>query len=176
MIAGCTLNPCAEVLGYLIEYGEDADAPLVDTVSRGVARAVDGTAEALEIHDLLCLTRLTRTPGLDDGWRHRLTERITRDVAAQVNPDPTTWDGYGLKPWAVAEHPDDPLLGGLEPGLIDAMLDHELGRQEDDGGWPPFWDWGGLHPEAWPAARHAWKSILTEQMLRVLRAFGRLAE
>lgn len=174
VLAGSTLNPCAEVLGYLIEYGEPADVPLIASVSRGVERAVETATQPMEIHDLLCLARLTRTPGLDDAWRRRLVGRIARDVVVQIDPDSATWDGYGLKPWSIAEHPDDALLAALPPGLADAMLDHEIDRQDDDGGWPPFWDWDGLHPEAWPAARRAWKSVLTEQMLRVLRAFGRL--
>ena len=171
---GCVLNPRAEVLGYLIEFGESSDQPLIDEVSRSVRETIEGQAEPLDMHNLLCVARLSQTAGLDDAWRETLIDRVRRDVAATVEPDATKWDGYGLKPWWIAEQPDDPRLGDLEPGLVDAMLDHEIGRQEEDGGWPPLWDWGGLHPEHWPTARLAWKSVLTEQMLRVLRNFGRL--
>ena len=173
-LAGGKLNPRAEILGYLIDYGNDGDRERIDSVSRQLVSEVAGGTESLQMHGLLCVARLTRARKLDDDWRVRLIERVQRDVPSCVERDPEKWDGYGLKPWWITERPDDPLLGGLEPGLVDAMLDHEIGRQEADGGWPPFWDWGGLHPEAWSEARLAWKSILTEQMLRVLRNFGRL--
>ncbi|MEM7625681.1 MAG: hypothetical protein AAF333_08635 [Planctomycetota bacterium] len=170
------LNPTAEVLGYLIEYAADADAARADEVAGRVRRWVDEAASPMDGHDLLCLARLTRTAGIDEQWRDELVARVRGDVALRIEEDPAKWDGYGLKPWWIGETPDDSVLGGVEPALVEAMLDHEIGRQEDDGGWPPFWDWGGLHPEAWPAARQAWKSVLTEHMLRVLRDFGRLAD
>lgn len=170
------LNPTAEVLGYFLDYGHPTDRGLIESVSAAVARWIDEADEPLESHELLCLARLTRAAGLSEGRREAWVGRVGRDVAAAVNPDPTSWDGYGLKPWWIAETPGDAMLGELEPGLVEAMLDHEMDRQEDDGGWPPFWDWGGLHAEAWTDARRAWKSVLTEQMLRVLRNHGRLPE
>ncbi|MEM6854162.1 MAG: hypothetical protein AAF593_07115 [Planctomycetota bacterium] len=168
------LNPTAEVLGYFLEYDQPADAGLIEQVTAAVGRWIDDTDAPLESHELLCLARLVRSPGLSETQREAWAARIRRDVASVVNADPGSWDSYGLKPWWIAETPGDPMLGGLEPGLAVAMLDHEIGRQEAGGGWPPFWDWGGLHPEAWAEARRAWTSVLTEQMLRVLRAHGRL--
>lgn len=168
------LNPTAEVLGYFLRYGVAQDRGLIEKVVANVGRWIEQAKEPLKNHELLCLARLTRAPKLSDELREAWVSRISWDVADRVETDPACWDRYGLKPWWIAETPGDARLRGLEPGLIEAMLDHEIGRQEPGGGWPPFWDWAGLHPEAWPAARLAWKSVLTEQMLRVLRGFRRL--
>lgn len=167
------LNPTAEVLGYFLDHGQPGDRALIDAVTGQVSRWIGETDGPLENHELLCLARLTRTAKLNEGLRRDWRDRVRRDVAATVNPDPASWGGYGLRPWWVTQTPGDALLGDLQPGLADAMLDDAAARQEDDGGWPPFWDWGGRHGEAWPAARRAWKSVLTEQMLRVLRHHGR---
>ena len=170
----CRLNPTAEVLGCLLWFGDEADAALIDAVSRDVRHALDDHDGPLEMHDLFCVSRLSCTPGLDAAWAAALTQRVARDLAATVSPDPAAWETYGIKPWWVADTPGDPRLAQLPPGLLDAMLDHELARQGGDGGWSPFWDWGGLHPDHWPAARAAWTGVVTEHNLRVFEAFGRL--
>ena len=171
---GCRLNPTADVLALFLRFGTAADATLIVEVTERVRTTIDSQSGPLGMHDLLCVSRLSRAPGLNEALRDFLIDRVARDLATVVSPDPGTWTGYGLKPWWIAETPGDPRLADLAPGLLDAMLDHEVARQSDDGGWPPFWDWGGLHPGHWPAARTAWAGVLTEQNLRVFGAFGRL--
>ncbi len=175
-----TLNPTAEVLGYLIAYATntktktDTDATNLKAVRATVQAHLAQTPDTLEMHDLLCVARLARTPGLDPDWAHTLIAHVRRAAAKNTDPDPTNWGAYAFKPWTLATHPDDPLLDDIDADLISAMLDHEIDRQGDDGAWAPAWDWHDKHPTHWPRAAQAWKGVLTEHMLRVLRHFGRL--
>ncbi|MEM9419325.1 MAG: hypothetical protein AAGA25_09790 [Planctomycetota bacterium] len=168
------LNPTAEALGYWIEFRGDSRSAFVEQAESVVRDYLDQTQDALEMHDLMCVARLARTPGLEPEWATELMGRVARDTAAQVPAEPAKWGEYGLRPWGVAEAPDDVALAELPSGLVDAMLDHDIEGQGADGAWAPSWDWHGLHPEVWPHAAQAAKGILTEQMLRVLRHFGRI--
>lgn len=168
------LNPTAEVLGYWIQYGGETQPALVEQAVGVVRVFLEQNQGPMEIHDLMCLARLSRTPGLEPERAADLMGRVARDTAAQVSADPATWGDYGLRPWGVADTPGDAALAELQPGLVDAMLDHEICGQGADGAWAPTWDWHGLHPDHWRDAVRVIKGVLTEQMLRTLRNFGRI--
>ncbi|MBB6428670.1 hypothetical protein [Algisphaera agarilytica] len=173
-VAEGALNPTAEALGYWIEFGGDAQPPFIEQAESTVRAYLGQHRNALEMHDLMCVARLARTPGLEPEWAAELMERVARETATQVPTDPAQWTAYGLRPWGVAEAPGDPALAELPSGLLDAMLDHDIDGQGTDGAWAPSWDWHGLHTDEWPHAARAAKGLLTEQMLRVLRNFGRI--
>ncbi len=82
------------------------------------------------------------------------------------------WEGYGLKPLDVAPSPSS-IFAGLMQSSIDENLDFEINRQRKDGSWAPNWSWGDAYPEAWPHAKRAWQGVLTVNMTRSLKAYGR---
>ena len=64
--------------------------------------------------------------------------------------------------------PDAVGRGALPDALIDAHLDHLLGQQQDDGGWPIAFD-----PPS-PAAAQEWRGLWTLDALSTLRAYGKI--
>ncbi|MCK4793901.1 MAG: hypothetical protein KAV87_59795, partial [Desulfobacteraceae bacterium] len=80
---------------------------------------------------------------------------------------------YVLKPLHVATSPGSPFAGMLA-AEVEANLDYEIERQDEDGSWAPNWTWGDNYPEVWPEAEREWRGVLTLKMLKLLRGFGRL--
>jgi hypothetical protein len=166
-----SLNPTAELLGYLIGLLEPAPADVVGPVTERVVARLE--AQAIEMHELLCCLRLLQTQGLPEAvlepTRRRLGQLITEAVAC----DPADWQGYSLRPLQVAQGPDSPFLGGLERA-VDQNLEFEIESQQADGSWAPTWSWGGAFPDAWETARQEWAGVLTLEKLLTLRRFGRI--
>lgn len=171
---GFSLNPKADLIAMLYALGPAADEGWLDTLAEDVVRDVAGRAAAgLEMHDLIGVAHLLDAPHLSPGLRRRLLELVAPVAVASVGRTPEDWAGYGLRPLALAPHPDAALAGSLaEP--VAAQLDHLVASQADDGAWWPNWTWGGgADGDAWSASRVAWASMLTLDALRHLRDFGR---
>ena len=73
----------------------------------------------------------------------------------------------------IVPSPDSPSAATFA-SEIEVNLDYEIRQQESDGSWAPSWNWGALFPEAWEEAKREWKGIITIDMLKCLRSFGRL--
>ena len=58
-----SLNPTAEILGYLYDYADSVPAELITTVTAKVLETVQAS-DRLEMHDLLCCWRLVQTETL----------------------------------------------------------------------------------------------------------------
>jgi hypothetical protein len=75
---------------------------------------------------------------------------------------------YALTPLHFAPTPDTPARGLFPDAVIEAHLDDLLAKQQEDGGWPIFWEAPG------PAAHSEWRGRWTLDALSALRAYGRL--
>ena len=75
---------------------------------------------------------------------------------------------YGLTPLHFAPTPDSPGRALFDDAVIDAHLDDLLARQQEDGGWPIYWEPPG------PAARCEWRGRWTLEALCALHHYGRL--
>ncbi len=167
-----SLNPTAEVVTYLYEFGGAESAGLRESV---LARLLDHLAGAseIEMHELLCCLRLQETANLPEAARQQVADAIARLAGGTVMVDPAGWSGYGLMPLQLVTSPDSPFMPGLETAVA-ANLDHEIRNQGEAGAWWPTWAWGEPFAEAWPAARLAWAGMLTLDRLLLLERFGRL--
>jgi hypothetical protein len=172
---GFTLNPKADIVALLYTLGPAADEGWLDALAEDVVREVEGRAAAgLGMHDMINVVHLLDAPHLSPGLRRRLLELIVPIAQESVGHGPADWDGYGLKPLALAPRPDAALAPALA-GAVDAHLDHLVATQADEGAWWPQWSWGDdVFPDAWAASRVAWAGMLTLDALRQLRAFGRI--
>ena len=167
-------NPRPDVLAFLLAFPGDSTRGLVErTVTATLARlrSIQGT---IEMHGLLCYTRLHQTPNLPASLKAELERVLPASVAAAVERDPAKWSGYGLRPLLVAPEAASPWRT-IMPEAIEANLDYMIETQEGDGAWSPFWNWGDAFPAAWPSARRRWQAVLTLAALRTLRSYGRLA-
>lgn len=167
-----SLNPTAEILGYLFDCREQVEQETVDAVSARVFQEL-GRAAELEMHELLCCLRLYRTKGLPETCRDQLYARLNQLIQGAVACDPKDWEGYSLRPLQVTDTPESPFFAGLRDAVAE-NLDYEITSQNADGAWTPTWSWDDCFPEAWAEAKDEWAGVITLDKLLTLQRFGRI--
>ena len=170
--SGFRINPLAEVLGRLLQFGKAEGRRLARALLpelRDNLTKADGLAPS-EVEGLLVLRR---APMDDPETRAFLDAHLRLHLPRCVEREAVRWAAYCLKPlWAV---PSPAGIGATElGGTLEEALDYELRTQAADGAWEPNWDWGGAFPGHWQAARREWRGWLTLRNLTTLKAFGRL--
>lgn len=168
------LNPRAEILGYLYEMPEMVPPNLITLVDNGVLEQIGTLAEPVDMHSLLCMLRLARTPTIPDRLRIVVEQRLEQDISQTLARDPEKWQTYSLTPLQVAPQPDA-LFADQLADAVARNLDFVIETQGPDGAWAPTWSWGDSYPAEWAVAERAWKSKLTLDRLKALRDYGRFA-
>ncbi len=167
-----SLNPTAEILGYLFDgksqVPEDTIAPVSDRVLSELT-----SIEKIEMHKLLCCLRLLETASLPTDYQQQIENRLRQLIGNTVARDPEGWKGYSLRPLQVASNPESPFMQGLEEA-VSANLDYEISTQNTDGYWPPNWAWDDAYPDEWSNAKREWAGVITIEKLLVLKRFGRI--
>ncbi|MEM9449871.1 MAG: hypothetical protein AAGA75_15190 [Cyanobacteria bacterium P01_E01_bin.6] len=167
-----SLNPTAEMLGYLYDYRAQIPSDIIASLSTHVMTHITNL-DSIEMHDLLCCMRLRNTQTLPHDVGDRLHQTLARLIPETVSIDPELWKTYGLRPLQVIDNPESPFQNGLEEAIA-ANLDYEIASQNPDGSWSPSWSWGDRFPEEWAIAHQEWSGILTLDMLLTLRRFNKL--
>ena len=170
--AAFSLNPTAEILGYLLDSRERVGQEVVSAVSDRVRRELDRPLE-LEMHELLCCLRLSQTTDLPEVLRGKLHARLIQSIKGTVACDPKDWKGYSLRPLQVADAPESPFIAGLRDAVAE-NLDYVIASQNADGSWTPTWSWDDSFPEAWAKAKDEWSGVITLDNLLTLQRFGRV--
>lgn len=170
---GFTLNPTAEILGFLYDCRELVPKDVLSGVSEGIFNRIS-KLDKMDMQDLLCCIQLFETDRLPEAFRKDLFQKLAPFVRQTVAHDSGQWKKYSLRPLQVADSPDSPFLPGLEDS-VSANLDYEISSQNPDGSWAPTWTWGKSFPEDWQIACREWTGILTLDKLLVLRRFKRIA-
>ena len=167
------VNPRAEIVGYLHEFGNSVPTELLNTLTTTVLEHLDSLPDEMEMHDILCCVRLAETealPNTDKVW-----EKLAQAAAQGVARNAEQLAGYVLKPLWLVPSPESPLAAGLKDE-VEMNLDFEIGQQGEDGSWSPNFSWDDQYPEAWRAAKKEWQSRLTVDTLKTLKDFGRIAQ
>lgn len=166
------VNPRAEIVGYLHEFGNNVPMELLNTLTTTVLEYLDSLPGEMEMHDILCCVRLAETealPNQDKVWAK--LARAAQGVAR--NAEQLT--GYVLKPLWLVPSPKSPLAAELKDE-VEMNLDFEIGQQGTDGSWSPNFSWDDQYPEAWRTAKKEWQSRLTVDILKTLKDFGRIEQ
>ncbi|MEL6319448.1 MAG: hypothetical protein AAFQ57_02195 [Cyanobacteria bacterium J06626_14] len=167
-----SLNPSAEMLGYLYSYqrliSDDFMSPVANQVLQQLSEM-----DTIDMHDLLCCLRLFNSTHVPSDVSDRLQHHLNRLIPNAVDTNPDSWSGYGLRPLQIIDGPDSPFMGGLEEAVV-ANLDYAIASQNENGSWSPSWSWGDQFPEAWAIAQQDWAGILTLDTLLTLQRFDRL--
>jgi len=167
-----SLNPSAEILGYLYDCQRYVASDIISLVSDRVISYLSGL-EKIEMHELLCCLRLLRTETLPKDTRDQIRRKLTYLIDGTVACDPTHWEGYSLRPLQVVNDPGSLFMAGLEEAVA-ANLEYEISSQNEDGSWPLSWSWGNTFPDAWEEARREWSGIITIEKLLLLKRFRRI--
>ncbi len=168
-----SLNPTAEIMGYVFDYGGTAfDEGIVSQLIDRVLEELS-SLKVIEMHDLLCCLRMLEAKNLPAAFGTKVQEELKRLVADAVTIDPDQWNGYCLRPLQVVNDPDSPFIHGLEKS-VSLNLDYEIEAQAHDGSWTPTWSWGDSYPEAWAEAKREWSGVLTFEKLLKFKRFHRI--
>ncbi|MCP4640288.1 MAG: hypothetical protein GY851_07650 [bacterium] len=166
-------NPRAEIVGHLIESAALVPGGLIEDLTGALVDHLDGHADTLEMHEVLCYARFAASDGLPTHIRDAVLARLMDRVDAMVLRDPAQWKEYGLKPLTIAPTPDSPFAGMLAKE-IEVNLDYEIEHQAEDGAFEVNFSWGDTNPEVFERVVVEWKGVFAVEMLLTLRAYGRL--
>lgn len=165
------VNPRAEIVGYLHDFSAGVPPILLTTLTGAVLAHLDSLPDAMEMHDILCASRLAETNALPN--KERVWEKLARAAAHSVARDAEQLAGYTLKPLWLVSSPESPLAAGLA-NEVEMNLDFEIEQQGADGSWSPNFSWGGQYPAAWQTAKREWQAKIAVDTLKALKNFGRI--
>ena len=170
---GFSLNPTAEILGYLLDYGESViDERIILQLVERIVGSLRSLKE-IEMHDLLCCLRLLDSQNLPPSVYQSVLQELRRLISGAVSTSPEQWTEYCLKPLQVIARPDSPFMDGFEKS-ISLNLEFDIKEQKSDGSWSPTWSWGNQYPESWEEANREWSGCLTFEKLLLLKRFDYL--
>ena len=167
-----SLNPTAEILGYLYDHQPLVPGDLLSNLTERVLACLSDS-KPLGMHELLCCLRLLNTRVLPDVLSDSICRALISSIQNEVARDPAQWEKYNLRPLQVVDDTDSPFLPGLEEAVED-NLDYEIASQNSDGSWTPTWSWGDTYPDVWAKAQTEWAGCLTLDKLLTLKKFGRI--
>lgn len=167
-----SLNPTAELLGYLYDYSNFVPDGVITLLSDKVISEILG-AEEIEMHDLLCCLRLLKTKSLPKGFRNQLYSKISQLTEKTICCEEEGWASYSLRPLQVIESPESILAPGFEV-VTSRNLDYEIQEQQPNGAWIPTWSWDERYPNDWEVAKREWMGVITLEKLLTLKRFGRI--
>ena len=167
-----SLNPTAELLGYLYDYLGDAQREILSLVSGQVIDHLQGL-EKIEMHDLLCCLRLLQTNTLPEEIDRPIRQKLNQLIDRTISYDPAQWKEYGLRPLQVVDDPSSPFIQGRQASVA-ANLEYEISSQNVDGSLSLSWSWRGAFPNDWMVAECDWSGILTLDKLLLLKRFHRI--
>lgn len=157
------LNPTAGVAGLLYKLG--VTYPWLEAATAFVWEKLEALGES-DPHTLLSvLVFLEEIPERERAERtlERLADEVLRHTALETDAE-----GYVHPPYAFAPRPDAPATRLYAPELMARHLDVLAQKQQEDGGWPLAW------PAVSPGSELEYRSIVTLNALKTLRAYRRL--
>jgi hypothetical protein len=158
------INPTAAIAGMLLKHG--VAHRWLGPATQFCWRAIEGAPNS-EFHDLMPM--IAFLDNVPDRARANLALAAIAEVIAA--PGVVALDvyaaGYVHKPLEWAPRPTSFCRKLFDDAVIESHLHALAARQQDDGGWPIFWE-----PISAGVALE-WRGVVTLQALRTLRAYGR---
>jgi len=162
-------NPNAELLGYLHCYAPFVPPDVLDLVTARARRNLlsQDTIGGLMRYNVMCWQRAL--PYLPSPLQSEVRNHLRATFAGLGTLSPHTFEEASIA-W-IAPSPDS-ILAQMQPEAVRDLLDGEIQRQAEDGGWWPNWTWG-QYEDAWETAKQEWAGKITVELLHVLRQYGK---
>ena len=161
-------NPGVEVLAYLLQC-----RAMSSETSQLLEQAIAYSDQnALDMHELLCYSRLYRSIAATDELKQQLLPGLLCHAFRLVNVEAKDWEEYCLTPLTIIEHPESVFASFFKDSL-ECNIRYLIQRQNDDGSWSPNWSWAGEFPATWKLVKTEIKAELTLKNLLQLRQFER---
>lgn len=162
-------NPSAELLGFLIKYGDPGAAQLAAALRQ---RALDRiqNVDPAQFHEVFNFKALYDLAGED--LRQQLHDPLGKLITAAATVNPDGWTAYVAPPLNFITSPNDPFAQLFDEVILRKNVDFITASMVDGDHWEPNWDWSGTYPEDWQIAKQEWIGQLTVRNLRTLGDFG----
>lgn len=157
-------NPSAELIGYLHRYSQLVPQDLLNQMNRRALVNLESSETIEGLYSVMCWERAYRS--LPEPLRSMTLDKIDRTFRT-LGPLTPEMLGEIRVSW-IARTQDSILM--IRPGNVYWLLEQEIGRQADDGGWWPAWKWG-QYEDVWPIAEKEWAGKITVDCLTTLKAF-----
>lgn len=160
-------NPSAELAGYLNRFSYYVPIDLLEQINQKVKKILENQSIIPgSFYNILCWNRV---------YKH-FPEFLSKEIRYKLS---TTFMSLAHKLeeklgeirifWTVSD--EDSLLLS-HPKEVHRLLEYEIGKQADDGGWWPTWKWG-QYEDVWLVAEKEWAGKLTFECLRTLKNLNR---
>jgi hypothetical protein len=168
-------NPRVKICGYLFHYKGLTSQDFRNDILNRVLAQMEIQEDKVPGDTLLCYLRLLECDNLPSEAKDRIYRKLKNMIPVSVEIVSEKWGEYCLKPCWVIKSPQSSFLNIINHAFNE-NLDYEIRTQDEDGSWKPFWSWGEAYPEDWKIAKQEWSAILTLDLIKVLKAFGRIEE
>jgi hypothetical protein len=160
-------NPSAELLGFLIKYGDSKTANLVDALTKkAIARIKE--VEPSDFHEIFNFKALYELAGEE---LRELKTPLEQLILKSASTNPNEWKEYTAPPLRFILSPTDTFAHLFKKDVINKNLQFLLESMVDHNHWEPNWDWSSTFPNDWHMAKKEWCSQLTVRNLLVLKSF-----
>lgn len=162
-------NPSAELLGFLIKYGDAKNAGLVKTLQDTALTRLKELDESADFHEVLTFKGLYALAG--NNLQKQLYTPIERLIKVSATLDTERWKTYSAPPLLFVNSPNDPFIKLFHKDILKSNLNFLVQSLAGDH-WEPNWDWQGAYPKAWQEAKREWAGQMTVKNLVLLKNFG----
>jgi hypothetical protein len=160
-------NPSAELAGYLNKFSFYVPVDLLEQINQKAKTILElQSIIPGSIYNILCWNRV---------YKH-FPESMSKDIRNKLSttfmsiaPNLEEKMGEVRIFWIISD--EDSLLLS-HPKEVYHLLEFEIGRQADDGGWWPTWKWG-QYEDVWQVAEKEWAGKMTFECLHTLRNLDR---
>jgi hypothetical protein len=161
-------NVSAELAGYIHRFRSLVPPDFYQQVIARTQRNLTTTNTINDFYAAMCWQRTAAYPS--HPLQAQIIDRLKGFFAAIP---PLTRDSLGeVRILWLAQTPES-ILTQLFPENVNQLIDLEIQRQADDGGWWPTWKWGQFE-DVWPIAEKEWGGKITVETLHALRSYGRI--
>jgi hypothetical protein len=160
-------NPSAELTGYLNIFSKYVPTDLLSQINQKAKKILDSQSIIPgSIYNILCWNRV---------YKH-FPESMSKEIRNKLSITfmslaPKLQEKMGeIRIFWMVSNEDSLLLSHKKE--VYRLLEFEIERQANDGGWWPTWKWG-QYEDSWKIAEKEWAGKMTYECLRTLRNLNR---
>jgi hypothetical protein len=162
-------NPSADLLGFLIKYGDSEVAGLVTTLkAKALVRIHE--VELSDFHEVFNFKALYELA--DESLGERLKDPLERLIVGAANTNPDEWGSYTATPIKFVSSPNDPFAHLFSKEILQKNVEFVTESLINGDHWEPNWDWDGAYPDDWTVAKREWSGDMTVKNALILKNFG----
>ncbi len=160
-------NPSAELAGYMNKYSTIVSTDTLKDINHQVQTYLEEhKIIGSWLYNIMCWERAYEF--FPEPLKSTAKRTITHSFQSML---PLSQDRLGeIKIYWLAPHKTS-LLTQVDSHAVQNLLEQEISKQAEDGGWWPTWQWG-QYEETWPIAEKEWAGKKTVECLTTLREFN----